>query len=133
MATLSLFDQIKSKTAQGVSKAISSTDKALKKVDLNRSIGKLQDELRQLHEEFGRNAHKAGTVAQEIVDDFVARCRTIEESIAQFQERVRQVDEGGDDERPVESQGRLCPQCGTENSANNKFCSSCGAGLQDQS
>ena len=131
--TVGVFDKIKSRTAQGVSKAISSTDKALKKAEINRSVSKLQDELRQLYLDFGRNAHKAGTIAQDAVDDFAAKCRTIEESVAQLHEKARQLDDGADDEQAADPQGRLCPQCGMENDFASKFCSSCGTSLQDPS
>ncbi|MHB1682768.1 MAG: zinc-ribbon domain-containing protein [Bacilli bacterium] len=130
---MSLFDKIKNKTAQGVSKAISTTDKALKKAEISRSVNKLQDELRRHYEEFGRSAYKMGTIAQETVDEFAAQCRMIEESIDQLNEKARQLDEDADDDgQTVESQRRLCPQCGMENELTSKFCSSCGTELQDQ-
>ncbi len=128
----SLFDQIKSKTAQGVSKAISSTDKTLKKVDINHNISRLQEELRRAHEEFGRNAHREATVAQESLDVFLNRCRLLEESIGQFQEKLKQIDQGGTDEAPTDQSTETCAQCGAENSMDSKFCASCGARLHPE-
>ena len=125
----SLFDQIKSKTAQGVSKAISSTDKTLKKVDINHNINKLQEELRRAYEEFGRNAHRGATVAQESLDLFLNRCRLLEESIGQFQEKLKQIDQGGTDEASTDQSTETCAQCGAENSVDSKFCATCGARL----
>ncbi len=126
---MSLFDSLKSKTSHGVSKALSNTEKALRKAEINRQIAKSRDELDALCLQFGRIVHHAGVAAEAEVRSFLESTHAIEVAIAENLDKVKDLEETNDREGDETFTKTLCAHCGAEILPTQKFCGGCGVTL----
>lgn len=127
---MSLFDSLKSKTSQSVSKALSNTEKALKKAELNRQITKSNEELEALCLQFGQMVYHAGVAAEAEVRHFLESAQAIESTVVDYQEKIKELDEVPEHEHEGLATKSLCAQCGADILPTQKFCANCGAMLQ---
>lgn len=123
-----LLDSLKNKTSQAVSKTLSTTDRALKKAELNRQIGRHKQERDSLFTEFGKVAFQSGQVTEDQLSSFRQSVQSVESSIQELMARVKELDEQGEAAAPSTPRS-FCPECGTEIEAGQKFCGGCGKSL----
>ncbi len=131
MIDVALLDSIKSKTSQGLSKALSTTEAVLKKAELNRQMQAKRDAMEELFTEFGRRCFSIGAFDEAAFVTMQSTAKDIESQIHALDDEMRALDSksGKSDDTPSQSAGKVCASCGAEVAPDQKFCGSCGATL----
>jgi len=126
---MSLFDSLKAKTSQGVSKALSSADRALKKAELNQQVSRLRNELDARTLTFGQQVLEAKAATQEAVDAFLSDADVLTTQVQDLTARMQELDEPAATQEEHTLAPR-CAACGAELVEGHRFCGSCGAPLE---
>lgn len=125
---MSLFDSLKAKTSQGVSKALSSADRALKKAELNQQVTRIRSEIDARALAFGQHVLECKEATQDAVESFLSDADVLATQIQDLTARIQELDEPT---APQEehSLAPRCAACGAELVEGHRFCGSCGAPL----
>lgn len=121
---MDFIKSFKQRFSTTANKAIKASNEMVEVSKVMISINSIKTDIDTAYRQIGEKVYQSYTSDEGISEDTVTICQRIDElktKLDELNERRREL-----------KKIKLCPNCGSENAAEHKFCKDCGAQISDE-